>query len=65
MLTKVTLMLNVFAVIMLMLTAIYLAITFSGLLSSTVKLALVAGAAGYGFSYCRIAATASAQKPSE
>lgn len=65
MLPKVTRLLNVFAVVMLMLTAAYLTITFSHLLSTTVKLTLVAGAAGYGFGYCRIAATVSAQKHSE
>lgn len=65
MLPKVTRMLNVFAVIMLMITVGYLAVAFSHLLSSTVKLAMVAAAAGYGLGYCRIAATVSAQKPSE
>jgi hypothetical protein len=64
MLPKVTEMLNLFAVIMVMLTAVYLAVTFSHVLSTTVKLALVALAAGYGLGYSWIAATVSAQKRS-
>ena len=57
MLPKVTRMLDLITVIMLMLTAGYVAITFSHVLSATVVATLVGGAFGYGFGHCKIAAT--------
>lgn len=58
MLPKVTRMLDLITVIMLLMTAGYVAIAFSHVLSTTVVVTLVGGAFGYGFGYCKKAATA-------
>lgn len=57
MLPKVTRMLDLITVVMLIVTAGYVAITFSHMLSLTVVGTLVGGAFGYGLSYCKNAAT--------
>ncbi|MBD3401466.1 hypothetical protein GF420_01115 [candidate division GN15 bacterium] len=58
-------MLNLFSVVMLMLTAGYLIMTFSHILSAAVEVTVLAGAAGCGFGYARTVSTVSAQEPSE
>lgn len=57
MLPKVTRMLDFVTVVMLLLTAGYVYLTFADLLSRTVTVTLIGGAAAYGFGYCKIAAT--------
>lgn len=57
MLPKVTRMLDIVTVVMLLLTAGYIFLTFADMLSRAVTATLVGGAVAYGFGYCKSAAT--------
>ena len=57
MLPKVTRMLDLVTVVMLLLTAGYIFLTFFNLLSQAVSVTLIGGAIAYGFGYCKNAAT--------
>ena len=57
MLPKVTRMLDLVTVVMLLLTAGYIFMTFADLLSRTVTATLIGGVIAYGFGYCKTAAT--------